>query len=150
MKIRKAREEDCEALTSLFLKLTSYLKSITKKKIVSTLSNKTRELLKSNQLKGAKITFVAGEKKKISGFLMGYILDMSLYKIAVIDDIYVLKEQQKKGIGKKLVKSFIKECKKRGIKTIFTITPKKNETAKEFFQHIGFKKLPSVHFYLKL
>lgn len=150
MKVWRAKKENSKALINLFLELTSHLKSITKKEVVHILPNKVEELLKSNELKGTKIILVAGERKEIKGFIIGYVLDLDLYKIAVVDDIYVSKEQRKKGIGKKLVDNFIKECHKHKIKTIFAITPLKNKIAKEFFQDIGFKKLHSMHFYLKI
>jgi len=149
MKVWRAQKGDSEILAKLFAELTTHLKKVTKKKVVSTALNKTKDLLKSDKLKGKKIVLVAGEKKKIRGFLIGYILDMDLYKIAVIDDIFVSKEQRKKGLGNELVNSFIKECRKHKIKTIFAITPQKNKIAREFFQRFGFKKLPSIHFYLK-
>jgi RimJ/RimL family protein N-acetyltransferase len=57
-----------------------------------------------------------------------------------IGAMYILPENRGKGIGKKALKLFLENAKKRGFKKAFTKTWSSNKASNKIFQEVGFKE----------
>ncbi len=77
--------------------------------------------------------FVCTEKGKIIGVSALHVLWDNL---AELRSIAVLKEYQRKGIGRRLIRQCIKEAKMLGVKRVFALTYNS-----EFFKELGFKEI---------
>lgn len=148
IKIRKARRGDVKEVIRLSDELSEHLYKTTKKRIISVQRNESRLLDK--KIRGERFLFVAEDSKKILGFLVGHTIDTSFYMLGMIDDIYISKEARGLGIGSKLIKRFNTECKKKGVKTVFVITPEKNKDAVNFYKSNGFRIMKSSHLYMRI
>ena len=78
--------------------------------------------------------WVYQEKKRIVGTCALHIVGWE--DLAEIKSLVVVKEYQRKGIGKKLVHACIEEAKSLGIKRVFALT-----FVGAFFRRLGFKKI---------
>lgn len=77
--------------------------------------------------------WVAEEKKKIIGCCA---LHISWDNLGEIKSLAIQRNQQGKGLGRKLVLACLKEAKGLGVKQIFVLTYKAN-----FFKKFGFKRI---------
>lgn len=84
--------------------------------------------------------------KKAVGYLAGSIYNDETYsyyegKTAELENMFVLEDYRKYGIGSKLVNSFIEWCTKNEVKQIFVTASIKNDNAINFYQKQGFENL---------
>ena len=97
--------------------------------------------------------FVAIENNEIVGMITGLVentfADAYLHrKEGLVRGFVVKKEYRKKGVGKKLLESVMKEFKKRGIKVYIVYFYSKNP-AKKLYKKMGFKEYLSIARYSK-
>lgn len=59
-------------------------------------------------------------------------------KCAALENIVVLPEYQRKGIGKKMIEIFASWCRDRGIQKVSNGTLSRNQNALQFFHKLGF------------
>ena len=83
------------------------------------------------------IGWKAIEKNKILGFVIGYITGLPNGKGFFVEDLCVLPDEQKRGIGKDLIETMEKSIMKIDIKTVITTTAK-GLSAYEFYIKNGF------------
>lgn len=80
---------------------------------------------------------------KIVGYLIGAISEIEDYrnisKIAEAENMFVLEDYRKLGIGKKLLQEFTKWCKSKKAKRIKAIASAQNIRAIEFYHREGFE-----------
>jgi aralkylamine N-acetyltransferase len=88
-------------------------------------------------IKGSFAFAVAIDKKNKKTVGIGRVLSDGLSD-AYLQDIIILPEYRKKGIGKKLVLSLVDFCKKRKISWIALISEPNQE---DFYKKLGFKKM---------
>ena len=90
-----------------------------------------------NLIKGSFAFAVAFEPNIKKAIGMGRVLSDGISD-AYIQDVVVLKEYRKKGIGKDIVKALVYHCKKKGINWISLIAEPNQDF---FYKKIGFNKM---------
>jgi len=90
-----------------------------------------------NLIKGSFCFAVVIDKKTKKTIGMGRILSDGVSD-GYIQDLVILPEYRKKGIGKKLTKSLVDYCKSKGVNWIALISEPGQE---EFYKKIGFKEM---------
>ncbi len=88
-------------------------------------------------IKGSFCFAVVIDKKTKKTIGMGRVLSDGVSD-GYIQDLVILPEYRKKGIGKKLTKSLIDYCKSKGIKWIALVSEPNQEN---FYKKIGFKEM---------
>jgi len=144
MIIRKATVKDLKSLNELQIGLAKY-----EAKLRKTLVNpeKVRKWYERHYEKLIKnknsIFFVAEEKGKIVGYILGQIetpTHIHIYKKrGYIRDAFVLKEFRGKEVGKKLTKKLLEWFKSKGIKWIKVDAYTNNKVGIKFWEKMGFK-----------
>jgi ribosomal protein S18 acetylase RimI-like enzyme len=95
----------------------------------------------------ASFVAVAESDNKIVGYICGGKTKepfIASEKIAEIDDIYVLDEYRKGGIGTKLITLFLEWCQKNGYKQIQVAAYIKNAPAIDLYKRFGFHEYITV------
>lgn len=81
---------------------------------------------------------------KLVGYAFGWIAKrppaFKVSKAEYLNEIFVLKEERSKGLGKKLLKEFLKWCKKKKVKTVQLSVFTEKEAVK-FYKRMGFREL---------
>ena len=82
------------------------------------------------------LVLVAKENDKVVGGLTVYILEQYYYEkpLAYIYDLAVLKDFQRKGIGRKLIKYLVNYCKENDFEEIFVQADKVDDYALDFYR----------------
>lgn len=91
----------------------------------------------------SEFVYVAENKNKVVGYLAGSFNNKKSYsseKYAELDNMYVLQEFRKHGIGKLLFEEFNKQCQQKGIKSIRVTASAKNSGAIAFYKKNGFEE----------
>lgn len=143
MKIRKATIKDLKKIQKLNYKLFQFEKEFSKSYDFDwPYSKDGTKYFKKRLTKDNGIVLVAQENNKIIGYICGYVTSLSYRKpaqIAEIDNMYILKNYRRAGIGTKLVKEFEKRAKEKGAKRIKVGAIYKNKLGKNFYLRHGFK-----------
>ena len=127
LKIRQAKENDCKSCYELSkveeLKKASgeYIRLIDLKRFA-----------RENQM-----FLVAEYDKKIVGYLFG---ERTAGDAVLLWLLVVMPEYRSKGIGKKLMVHFQKECKKRKLYEIILYAPKFNKKTLQFYENLGYNR----------
>jgi GNAT superfamily N-acetyltransferase len=86
---------------------------------------------------------VAVDEDKLVGYLSGRIRNMDSYREMVpsaeLENMMVLPEYQRKGIGGKLLDTFLSWCKVNGIRNVAASVYAKNTSGLDFYKHKGFE-----------
>jgi ribosomal protein S18 acetylase RimI-like enzyme len=61
--------------------------------------------------------------------------------VAKVDDVYVSRRRQRRGIATQMLEDLIKELRKRNILRIDTAVHKRNHGAAKFYSKLGFERL---------
>ena len=119
MKIRSAKIDDCDAITSLYKQLKSIRKKI----------NSRKEIL-----------LVAEMDQKIVGVIDGYIIDSIHYKekVSFLEHLCVDKKYRKKRIATELIQEFSNKSKEKGAPYIKLYAFEKNSNAIKLYNKLGF------------
>lgn len=109
-----------------------------------TLSKEGEKYFKEAITKECFTSFVALVGNKVVGYLVGEILEepitwRTIKNQAELDNMFVLPEHRDKKIGSALVKAFIKEVRKKGIKNIKVVAYSGNQKAISFYRKHGFQ-----------
>ena len=134
MKIRKATKKDLKEISELFLIETSrppYKQAWNKR----TALQKTKELSKIGEI------YIVLEEKKIIGFVAVIINLGSRGKGAHVDELWIKKEKQGQGIGRKLMEFLEDRYEKQGMKHISLISDDRSK-AFGFYKKLNYKICP--------
>jgi|APSaa5957512622_1039677.scaffolds.fasta_scaffold70862_2 ribosomal protein S18 acetylase RimI-like enzyme len=134
MKIQKATKKDLKEISELFLIETAkapYKQTWTKK----TSAQKIQELYKRGEI------YIVIDKKIILGFAALITSLGSKGKGAHLEELWLKKEHQRKGIGTKLMKSLESTCKKKHLRNISLVSDK-NSKAFGFYKKLKYKDYP--------
>jgi len=106
-------------------------------------ANKWLEFVREGLASGKNLLFVAKSKDKIVGFALAGVprepsLDVAEF-VGSLNDVYVLPEFRRKGIGKKLSNHCLKKMKDMGVKTVRLTVLSENKAAVRLYEQLGFK-----------
>ena len=135
LNISKAKTEDIDDLVTLFVDFRNSLEKNTPTE------NEFRESLAS-VLKNENISVVLAklEKKAIGYASMHYFRSPWVNgSEAVLDDLFVTKENRSSGIGRKLVENCISCAKEDDVKAMHLDTNEKNTSSNKLYEKLGFK-----------
>lgn len=93
------------------------------------------------------IIYIALVDKEIVGYLAGSIHVENSYNttsIAELDNMFILEEYRKYGIGTKLFNEFKEYCKKSNIQELKVTASSKNKNAIKFYQKNGFEEFETT------
>ncbi len=99
------------------------------------------------------IVLVASANNEIVGGLTAYVLDQyySTRPLAYIYDLAVKKQEQRKGIGKKLISAFNQFCQEIGFEEVFVQADKEEQHAVNFYRSTDpTEEEQVIHFYYTL
>lgn len=82
------------------------------------------------------IFLVAKKDDEVVGFLVGYFHNQNS---SYLSDLCVREDMRHLGIGSKLIKTYQKQLKEKGLKTFWLITHDFNENAQSFYANLGLK-----------
>ena len=99
----------------------------------------------------SELCFVAEAEDRVVGFVLGSIIDKShsSWTYGYLTWIGVEADMKKAGVGKSLVRHFLRACEKHGARMLLVDTDAENLDAISFFESLGFGN-PEKHVYLKL
>lgn len=149
IKIREMKESDLEEATNLISRLKRFnsehdtlfslnenLEEIVKKYLKDSLGKKERDYL------------VAEDNGKVVGIIMVEIIDRLFYKPkyeARINEIYILPEYRKKGLGKKMLDEIVTREKIKGCMILTVEFPSENLLAHKFYTGQQMRSIISVY-----
>lgn len=96
-----------------------------------------------NNMLNNEIVYIALDKDKVVGYLAGSINIQGSYvtkSLAEIDNMFILEEYRKYGIGTKLISEFKSYCFKNKIEELKVTASAKNKNAIEFYMKNGFNE----------
>ena len=150
MKIRKAILKDLKQIQELNYKLCKkeldeFDKTINEK---FPLSEQGKEYFKNRIKKDNGFAYVAEDKGKIGGYLVGGLAKTEFYrnikKIAEAENAFVLPEYRSKGIGSKLINEFIEWSKYNNVQRIRAVISALNHLSIKFHKKHGFEEYDIV------
>jgi GNAT superfamily N-acetyltransferase len=145
MNIRRLEQQDKKELTKLLKEFYDFTLASINNDLQPFLQakneQKTIEEWAKENFSKSKIVFVAEEENKLSGFICATIIPKKgviLSKEGFIENLFVTKNQRRKGIGKLLFNKTVSECKNKkcthiGLSTFFTY-----KDAIKFYEDLGF------------
>lgn len=141
MKIRSAKIDDCDAITSLYKQLYD-----TEKVFDDNLINEyiiDDKQLKSirKKIKSRKEIFLVAEmEQKIVGVIDGYIIDSIHYKekVSFLEHLCVDKKYREKRIATELIQEFSNKSKEKGATYVKLYAFEKNSNAIKLYNKLGF------------
>ncbi|GBE19936.1 protease synthase and sporulation negative regulatory protein PAI 1 [archaeon BMS3Abin17] len=162
MEIRKANKKDFEELLKLILKCTIYHHELDKKNVggkklkrgsIKELKENETKILKEDLKNSSTTIFIAIKEKKIVGFITLSFPSKNANiksKRGEINDLFILKEYRKKGIGKMLLKKALTFFRLKKVKLILLNVDSNNFSALKFYEKIGFKEcMKRIGFYIE-
>ncbi|QFR48840.1 GNAT family N-acetyltransferase [Sulfurimonas lithotrophica] len=139
--IRKATLEDIDALNEL---LKSLFEQENEFQADAKLQIKALKKI-INSKKIGDIFVYERNKKVIAMVNVLYSISTALgKKVAILEDMVVLKKYRQKGYGTKLLSYVLKRLEKDGVKRITLLSDFDNDKAHEFYKKQGFKKSTMV------
>ncbi|MDA7915885.1 GNAT family N-acetyltransferase [Verrucomicrobia bacterium] len=105
--------------------------------------DKYRKYLRERFEKNEATVFLAGDEEGTPiGFVLNYhsFSSVSLGKIVVLNDLYVVANARKKGVGQKLIECSFGLAREIGAVRVDLGTAKDNHTAQALYEKIGFVK----------
>jgi len=143
--IRRAKRQDSKGIIELLVALANYEKleppdQESRKRII-------RDIFSKKMLR----SFVASEKG--SGKLVGYALYFFTYSSFLarptlyLEDIFVLEEHRKKGLGRDLFIKCVSEAEKEGCGRMEWSVLTWNKNAIDFYEKLGAKRLDEWYYY---
>ena len=97
------------------------------------------------------LLLVARDDDAIAGVVLAvYTPSAELGRVMTVNDFFVRPDRRRKGVGRKLAKGLIEECKRMKIDEIGLEVLSENKTAASFWRSIGFKPAHRFLFRQKL
>lgn len=96
-----------------------------------------------NDMLNNEIIYIALDKEKVVGYLAGSINIQGSYvtkSLAEVDNMFILEEYRKYGIGTKLINAFKEYCSKNQIEELKVTASAKNKKAIDFYMKNGFNE----------
>ncbi len=142
IQIRKAQIEDVNEIISLNQQLFDY-DSKFDNTLDKTWPQKNKDYFEKSITDDNFLAFVAVADDKIMGYLIGSITKAEDYRnikdIAELENMFILSNHRKKGIGTLLVNKFVDWAKEKGMKRIKVFASADNQLAINFYKKNYFK-----------
>jgi ribosomal protein S18 acetylase RimI-like enzyme len=140
LKIEKAKTKDLKEISAIFMKEANK-KPYNQKWNKETVMKKVKKLFKEEEIYISKI------KNKIVGFASIYTdkINNQLY----ISELWVTKKFQRKGIGREMLKTIEKLCKKKKLKKVGLCSNIKSEAIK-FYDKLNYKEKYTIKYMEKI
>ena len=141
MKIRSAKIDDCDAITSLYKQLYDTEKAFDDNLINEyILDDKQLKSIRKKIKSRKEIFLVAEMDQKIVGVIDGYIIDSIHYKekVSFLEHLCVDKKYRKKRIATELIQEFSHKSKEKGATYIKLYAFEKNSNAIKLYNKLGF------------
>lgn len=146
MRVRKAVSADAKGIAKVHVDSwqTTYA-NIVPKEFLNGLTYERREQLWRSNIPNGGVYVAETEQKEIIGFSSGGEKRKDEYPgyTGELYAIYILKENQRNGLGKLLVKSIVEELKQQNISTMIVKVLEDNDSFL-FYEAIGGKKIDTV------
>ncbi|MFH1802781.1 MAG: GNAT family N-acetyltransferase [archaeon] len=143
MKIRKATIEDLKEIKKLNQELFHHDFKFDKTLDIGWPS-KNEDYYKKSITGKDSITLIAEDEGEIMGYLIGAITTAADYRkikqIAKLENMLILKEHRRKGVGKQLIKEFIDWAKVKDAHKAKVIASAQNEPAINAYKSMGFEE----------
>lgn len=144
MKIIKLKESDnIEKIVAIFDQYMMFYK------LPSSIEKYKKFLSDRLENKDAIIFLAVDEHENPIGFVLNYpsYSTLSLGKILVLNDLFVLREERKKRVAQALINAVFEFAKQENIIRIDLCTEKSNENAQKLYEKLGFKKAFQYDYY---
>ena len=141
MKIRSAKIDDCDAITSLYKQLYDTEKAFDDNLINDYIIDDKQLKSIRKKIKSRKEIFLVAEMdQKIVGVIDGYIIDSIHYKekVSFLEHLCVDKKYRKKRIATELIQEFSNKSKEKGAMYIKLYAFEKNSNAIKLYNKLGF------------
>ena len=143
VKIRKAKQSDCDVILSLWIKMMDFHRKYDKHYSRSKSTSKNfRKFVSENISSKKSLVLVASYNKNIVGYtiasIVKYPLALQLKQFGAVYELMVQKEFRRNGIGNRLFTETQKWFKNRGVKRIELSVLKKNPISSKFWKKMGF------------
>ena len=141
MKIRSAKIDDCDAITSLYKQLYDTEKAFDDNLINEyILDDKQLKSIRKKIKSRKEIFLVAEMDQKIVGVIDGYIIDSIHYKekVSFLEHLCVDKKYRKNRIATELIQEFSHKSKEKGATYIKLYAFEKNSNAIKLYNKLGF------------
>jgi len=132
MKILKASLKDLKSIAKIFW-IESSKPPYDKKRTLEKVQHIIKEDFRNNDI------YVAIEDNKIVGFVMVSV-DSGIKNKLWINELWIIKEYQGKGIGRELMNYIEKIYKNKGIRTFILVADTRKGGAVNFYKKINYKK----------
>jgi ribosomal protein S18 acetylase RimI-like enzyme len=142
-KIKKADRNDVEEIIKLNQELFNYeFNSGFDNSLDLNWTKNNKKYFEKSITDKNSLVLVCIYNEEVVGYLIGRIENPEDYRkiksIAEVDNMFILEEFRKKGVGKKLVEGFVKWAKKKDVEKIRVVASSKNKKAIEFYKKFGF------------
>ena len=137
MKIRKARKEDFDQYYLLRKDALEGHRKLTHERLRVS-SKQIRKEFEGIFLDKRRVLFVIEDYDKLQGFIMGTLLKNAYQRSAYLDDIFVAKDSQGKGFGKKLMNEFETWSKLKKVTKIRLGVSINNQNAINLYKKTGY------------
>lgn len=145
--IRKAREEDLPAISTLWFEMMNYHLAQDRRFAIANDAGTIFQTWVRGLIKDAEVAYVAvaEEKGVVVGYILGQIEDLppvyTFAKIGVIRDVCVIQGARHHGLGSKMFEHSQGWFEKRGVGAIWVRIPIANTAAGKFWEELGFTPL---------
>lgn len=136
--LRKVKNEDLKSFVDCYIKAYSDLEEYKYRK-VSDIKNYFKWLLKRD----SEALYVAERNSKAIGFVAGdrHWVGFDGKKVLEIHELFVIPEEQKKGIGKGLLEKVLDLGKRSGLEIAELWVGEHNKRAQKFYLKLGFEEV---------
>ena len=141
MKIRSAKIDDCDAITSLYKQLYDTEKAFDDNLINEyIIDDKQLKRIRKKINSRKEIFLVAEMDQKIVGVIDGYIIDSIHYKekVSFLEHLCVDKKYREKRIATELIQEFSNKSKEKGATYVKLYAFEKNSNAIKLYNKLGF------------
>ena len=141
MKIRSAKIDDCDAITSLYKQLYDTEKAFDDNLINEYIIDDKQLKSIRKKIKSRKEIFLVAEMdQKIVGVIDGYIIDSIHYKekVSFLEHLCVDKKYREKRIATELIQEFSNKSKEKGATYVKLYAFEKNSNAIKLYNKLGF------------
>lgn len=107
-------------------------------------SLESKKYFRQKITKKSNFAFVAIDGNKVVGYIAGGLIKIEDYmkhcKLAEVENMFILEDYRRKGVGKRLMDEMFKWCKSNGIERIRVIASFQNILGINFYKREGFNE----------